>query len=89
MALVGAPLELGVALWAGRSSGRPFSSRADLRYLEQGSGPLAVELVWLWRAKGATKGPAGPSTMRAAQGVGWRAVPRGRLGWRHAAPPAR
>jgi hypothetical protein len=39
-----------------RISGRPFYSRADLQYLEQGTGPLAAELARLWRAKGTVKG---------------------------------
>jgi hypothetical protein len=36
--------------------GRPFYSRADLQYLEHGTGPLAAELDRLWRAKGTMKG---------------------------------
>ena len=39
-----------------RSYGRPFYSRADLQYLEHGTGPLAAELDRLWRAKEALKG---------------------------------
>jgi hypothetical protein len=39
-----------------RVYGRPFYSRDDLRYLEDGTGPLAAELARLWRAKGAMKG---------------------------------
>ncbi len=36
-----------------RSYGRPFYSRDDLQYMEQGTGPLAAQLARLWRAKGA------------------------------------
>lgn len=39
-----------------RSYGRPFYSRADLQYLEHGTGPLAAELARLWQSKGAMKG---------------------------------
>ena len=59
-----------------RSYGRPFYSRAELRYPEQGTGPLAAELDRLWRAKGAMKGRP------AREGAGdeaddWRALPHG------------
>jgi hypothetical protein len=62
-----------------RISGRPFYSRADLQYLEHGSGPLAAELGRLWQAKGAMKGRP------AREGVGdevdgWPALPRGAAG---------
>ena len=64
---------------AGRSYGRPFYSRDELRYLEQGTGPLAVELARLWRAKGAMKGrPAGEGAGDEIDG--WRALPRGAAG---------
>jgi hypothetical protein len=36
--------------------GRPFYSRADLQYLEHGTGPLAAELDRLWRTKGTMRG---------------------------------
>jgi hypothetical protein len=39
-----------------RVHGRPFYSHDDLQYLEYGTGPLAVELNRLWRAKGTMKG---------------------------------
>jgi hypothetical protein len=62
-----------------RSHGRPFYSRADLQYLEQGTGPLAAELERLWRAKGAMKGR--PVRAGAGDAVDrWRAVPRGAAG---------
>jgi hypothetical protein len=58
-----------------RSYGRPFYSRADVRYLEHGTGPLAAELGRLWRAKGAMKGR--PAQEGAGDEVdGWRALPR-------------
>jgi hypothetical protein len=62
-----------------RSYGRPFYSRAELRYLEQGTGPLAVELARLWRAKGEMKGR--PVREGAGEELdGWQAVPRGAAG---------
>jgi hypothetical protein len=62
-----------------RIYGRPFYSRADLQYLEHGTGPLAAELARLWRAKGAMKGR--PARERAGDEVdGWRALPRGAAG---------
>jgi hypothetical protein len=58
-----------------RIYGRPFYSRADLRYLEYGTGPLAAELARLWRAKGAME--RRPAREGAAHEVdGWRALPR-------------
>jgi hypothetical protein len=62
-----------------RSYGRPFYSRDDLRYLEQGTGPLAAELARLWRAKGAMKGGT-TREEHGGDGDGWRAVPRGAAG---------
>jgi hypothetical protein len=56
--------------------GRPFYSRAELQYLEHGTGPLATELNRLWRVRGAGK----RRTVRAAAGHdadGWPALPRG------------
>ena len=62
-----------------RIYGRPFYSRADLQYLEHGTGPLAAELARLWRAKGAMKGR--PAREGAGDKIdGWRALPRGELG---------
>jgi hypothetical protein len=62
-----------------RIYGRPFYSRADVQYLEHGTGPLAAELERLWRAKGAMKG--GTARERAGDEVdGWRAMPRGTAG---------
>jgi hypothetical protein len=58
-----------------RSHGQPFYSRADLRYLEHGSGPLAAELDRLWRAKGAMKRrPTGEGGGDEVDG--WPALPR-------------
>jgi hypothetical protein len=55
--------------------GRPLYSRAELQYLEHGTGPLAAELARLWRAKGAMKGR--PAREGAHDEVdGWRALPR-------------
>ena len=62
-----------------RAYGRPFYSRADLQYLEHGTGPLAAELARLWRAKGAMKGR--PVREGAGDELdGWRALPRGAAG---------
>jgi hypothetical protein len=62
-----------------RIYGRPFYSRADLQYLEHGTGPLAAELARLWRAKGAMKGR--PAREGAGDEIdGWRALPRGGAG---------
>jgi hypothetical protein len=36
--------------------GRPFYSRAELQYLEHGTGPLVAELARLWQAKGTLRG---------------------------------
>jgi hypothetical protein len=59
-----------------RSYGRPFYSRADLQYLEHGTGPLAAELGRLWRAKGTMK--RRPARQGADEEVdGWPTVPRG------------
>jgi hypothetical protein len=59
-----------------RSYGRPFYSRADLQYLEHGTGPLAAELDRLWRAKEALKGR--PVREGAGDEIdGLRALPRG------------
>jgi hypothetical protein len=68
-----------------RLYGRPFYGRAELQYLEHGSGPLAAELGRLWRVRGAGK----RRSVRAAAGQdadGWAALPRGTAGL---APPRR
>src|SRR5215207_5230990 len=68
-----------------RIYGRPFYSRADLRYLEHGTGPLVAELARLWRAKGAMKGhPVREGTGDELDG--WRALPRGDS-WACGTPP--
>ena len=59
--------------------GRPFYSHGDLRYLEQGTGPLAAELDRLWRANGTMKGGRAREE-RDGDGDGWRALPRGAAG---------
>jgi hypothetical protein len=62
-----------------RSHGRPFYSRGDLQYLEQGTGPLAAELERLWRVRGAGR----RRTVREPAGHevdGWRALPPGAAG---------
>jgi hypothetical protein len=59
-----------------RSYGRPFYSRDDLQYLEQGTGPLAAELARLWQAKGTMKGGT-TREEHGGDGDGWRALPRG------------
>jgi hypothetical protein len=56
--------------------GRPFFSRADLQYLEHGTGPLAAELDRLWRAKGTMKGGTAREG-RGDDGDGGGALPRG------------
>jgi hypothetical protein len=69
-----------------RIHGRPFYSHGDLQYLEHGTGPLAVELARLWRAKGTMKGgTAREGACHDGDDVtGWRALPRGAAGL---APP--
>jgi hypothetical protein len=70
-----------------RIHGRPFYSHGDLQYLEHGTGPLAAELDRLWRVRGAGK----RRTVREAaghDGDGWRALPWGAAGWRHAPTPS-
>jgi hypothetical protein len=62
-----------------RIHGRPFYSHGDLLYLEHGTGPLAVELDRLWRAKGTMK--RGTARDAAGQdGEDWKALPRGPAG---------
>jgi hypothetical protein len=68
-----------------RIHGRPFYSNADLKYLEHGTRPLAAQLDRLWQAKGTMKGGTARED-RGRDGDGRRALPRARLGWRHAAP---
>jgi hypothetical protein len=62
-----------------RSYGRPFYSRADVQYLEHGTGSLAAELERLWRAKGTIKGGT-TREEHGGDGDGWRAMPRGPAG---------
>jgi hypothetical protein len=62
-----------------RSHGRPFYSRGDLRYLEEGTGPLAAELDRLWRVRGAGRRRTVPEGAD-HESDGWRALPRGAAG---------
>lgn len=55
MTLVRAPADLPLALPGVPLHGRPFYINGDLQYLEHGTGPLAAELNWLWRANGTMK----------------------------------
>ena len=62
-----------------RIHGRPFYSRGDLQYLEEGNGPMAAELDRLWRVRGAGK----RRTVREGAGHevdGCGALPRGAAG---------
>jgi hypothetical protein len=69
--------------------GRPFYSRGDLQYLEQGTGPLAAELDRLWRVRGRAS-VALCERERAMPLTAGRRCRRKPLGWCHAvSTPAR
>jgi hypothetical protein len=71
-----------------RLHGRPFYGQAELRYLEDGSGPLAAELERLWRVRGAGRRRT-VRTAASSDAEGWPVLPRGAAGLARRRPQGR